>query len=403
MFENKTLYTLKMLRPLLFSENEIIFDLESNIIALLINLSMLRSFVYCITTYKNILEEEVQMKICIYGAGAIGGYLGAELARVKEADVSLIARGPHLDAIKKNGVKLLIDGEERVSHPKATDDPTELGQQDYVIISLKSHQAWEVSEKMIPLLGKDTAVITCQNGIPWWYFFGLDSQYRDLRLASIDPDNRQWDLIGPERAIGCVVYPATEIVSPGVIKHIYGNKFALGEPSGEETDRCLKLSETLQSAGLKAPVLPHIRNEIWLKLWGNLCFNPISALTGATLDIVATDPGTRGLSRAMMMEAQKIAVRLGVHFRVDVERRINGAAKVGAHRTSMLQDLEKGRALEIDALLTVVQEMGRLVDLEAPHINSVLALIQQLGTTRGLYPTFPEETIHDQVSEISID
>jgi len=343
------------------------------------------------------------VKICIYGAGAIGAYVGAELARVPNVEVSLIARGAHLEAMQKNGVKLLIDGEERVSHPTATNNPADLGPQDFVIVALKTHQAWESAEDMLPLLGPDTAVVTCQNGVPWWYFHAVDSQYRDLRLASVDPANRQWDLIGPERAIGCVVYPATEIVEPGVIKHTYGNKFALGEPSGIETDRCIALSEAMQEAGLKAPVLPHIRNEIWLKLWGNLCFNPISALTRATLDVVATEPGTRALSRSMMMEAQRIAVRLGVHFRVDVERRINGAAKVGAHRTSMLQDLEKGRALEVDALLTVVQEMGRLVDVESPHIDSVLALIQQLGSTQGLYPTFPEETFDDEVAEISVD
>jgi 2-dehydropantoate 2-reductase len=208
---------------------------------------------------------------------------------------------------------------------------------------------------------------------------------------------------GPGAAIGCVVYPATEIVEPGVIKHTYGNKFALGEPDGSTSERCQRLSQALESAGIKAPILPHIRNEIWLKLWGNLCFNPISALTRETLDVVATDPGTRTLAREMMLEAQRIAVRLGVHFRVDVERRINGAAKVGAHRTSMLQDLERGRQLEIDALLTVVQEMGRMVDVETPHIDSVLALVQQLAHKMGLYPTFPEHEPADEDAEIAVD
>lgn len=343
------------------------------------------------------------MKICIYGAGAIGGYLGVELSRVEGLEVSLIARGPHLATIRKNGLKLQIDGEEHVAQLAATDDPSELGPQDYVIIALKSHQGWESAEQVVPLLGPETAVITCQNGIPWWYFYNLDSQYRDLRLGSVDPNDRQWEAIGPERAIGCVVYPATEITEPGVIKHYYGNKFALGEPSGLFTERAEVLSEAMVKAGFKAPVLPHIRNEIWLKLWGNLCFNPISALTRATLDVVATDPGTRALSRAMMMEAQRIAVRLGVHFRVDVERRINGAAGVGPHRTSMLQDLEKGRAMEIDALLTVVQEMGRMVDMETPHIDSVLALIQQLGVTQGLYPTFPDAEPVEQLAEVAVD
>jgi len=343
------------------------------------------------------------MKVCIYGAGAIGGYLGVQLGLVPGVEVSLVARGAHLAAMQANGIKLLIDGEERVAHPAATDDPEELGPQDYVIVGLKAHQGWETAEQMAPLLGNDTGVVTCQNGVPWWYFHALDGQYRDLRLASVDPGDRQWNAIGPERAIGCVVYPATEIVEPGTIRHIYGNKFALGEPSGAATPRCEALSAALQAAGFKAPVLPHIRNEIWLKLWGNLCFNPISALTRATLDVVATDPGTRALSRAMMMEAQRVAVRLGVHFRVDVERRINGAAGVGAHRTSMLQDLERGRAMEIDALLTAVQEMGRMVDIETPHIDAVLALIQQLGRTQGLYPTFPEETQVDEVAEIAVD
>lgn len=332
------------------------------------------------------------MKVCIYGAGAIGGYLGAELAQVDGVEVSLIARGAHLAAIKENGLKLLIGEEERVAKVTATDNPAELGPQDYVIVALKTHQAWDVADQMVPLLGPDTAVVTCQNGVPWWYFFGVNSAYQNLRLNSVDPDDRQWDLVGPQRAIGCVVYPATEIAAPGVVKHTYGNKFALGEPDGSVSERVTRLSAALQEAGFKAPVLPNIRDEIWLKLWGNLCFNPISALTRATLDVVATDPGTRALSRAMMEEAQRIGARLGVHFRVDVERRINGAAKVGAHRTSMLQDLEKGRQLEVDALLTAVQEMGRLVDLQTPHIDSVLALIQQLGRTQGLYPVFPEDS-----------
>ena len=343
------------------------------------------------------------MKLCVFGAGAIGGYLAVEVAQVQGVEVSVIARGAHLAAIRESGLKLISDGEERVAQINASNDPEELGPQDFVIVGLKAHQAWEVADQMAPLLGPETAVITCQNGVPWWYFHGIEGQYSDLRLASVDPEDRQWNAIGPERAIGCVVYPAAEIAEPGVIKHTYGNKFALGEPDGSISARCERLSEALEAGGLKAPILPHIRNEIWLKLWGNLCFNPISALTRATLDVVATEPGTRSLARAMMLEAQTIAVRLGVHFRVDVERRINGAAKVGAHRTSMLQDLERGRPLEIDALLTVVQEMGRMVDVETPHIDSVLSLIQQLGRTQDLYPTFPEHAPEDEVAEVAVD
>ncbi len=330
------------------------------------------------------------MKIAIYGAGAIGGYLGVQLAGVPGVEVSLIARGAHLAAMRENGLKLLIGGEERCVQLQASDKPSDLGPQDYVIVALKAHQAWEAAVQMRPLLGPDTAVVTCQNGVPWWYFHKLPGGYAERRLTSVDPDNRQWQVLGPQRAIGAVVYPATEIVAPGVIKHTYGDKFALGEPDGRLSERAIALSQALVAGGLKAPVLENIRDEIWLKLWGNLCFNPISALTRATLDVVATDPGTRALSHSMMSEAESIARSLGASFRVDIERRINGAARVGAHRTSMLQDLERGRALEIDALLTAVQEMGRLVGQNTPYIDAVLALVQQLGRSQGLYPVFPE-------------
>ncbi|MEA2976691.1 MAG: 2-dehydropantoate 2-reductase [Alphaproteobacteria bacterium] len=339
------------------------------------------------------------MKICIYGAGAIGGYIGV-LLKLAGADVSLVARGPHLQAIRKDGLKLLIDGGEKAAKMPATDNPAELGPQDYVLIGLKAHQAWEVAEQMAPLLGPNTAVVTAQNGLPWWYFYGFEGQYANRRIESVDPGDRQWRAIGPERVIGCTVYPAAEIAAPGVIKHISGNKFGLGEPKREITERVQRLSEMFEKAGLKAPVLPEIRNDIWLKLWGNLCFNPISALTRATLDVVATDPGTRSLSRNMMLEAERIGRRIGVHFRVDVERRIDGAARVGAHRTSMLQDLERGRALEIDALLTAVQELGRLVELDTPYIDAVLALTQQMARVAGLYPTFPDSLIEEAQAPI---
>ena len=331
------------------------------------------------------------MKICIYGAGAIGGYLGV-LLKLSGADVSLIARGAHLAAIKENGLKLLIGGEEKLARMPATSDPAELGPQDYVIVALKSHQAWEVAEQKKPLLGPETAEDTAQNGVPRWNFYGFEGQNANLQLQSVDPDGRQWKMVGPERAIGCTVYPATEIVAPGVVKHIYGDRFGLGEPTRMETERVRRLARAFEAAGLKAKINPEIRNDIWLKLWGNLCFNPISALTHATLDVVATDPGTRMVARKMMEEAEHLARRIGVHFRVDIERRINGAAGVGAHRTSMLQDLEKGRPIELDALLTSVQEIGRLVDVATPTIDVVLALTQQMGRVAKVYPTFPEAT-----------
>jgi 2-dehydropantoate 2-reductase len=334
------------------------------------------------------------MKVCIYGAGAIGAHIGVLMKRAG-VDVSVIARGAHLEAIRKNGLTLQTGGKDVTVELPATNDPSQLGAQDFVIVALKSHQAWEAAEQMKPLLGPDTAVVTAQNGIPWWYFHGIEGQYADLQLQSVDPDGRQWRTLGPQRAIGCTVYPAAEIVAPGVVKHIYGDRYGLGEPLRKTTPRIEKLAAAFEAAGLKGKVHPEIRNDIWLKLWGNLCFNPISALTRATLDKVATEPGTRMVSRRMMEEAEVIARRLGVHFRVDIEKRINGAAAVGAHRTSMLQDLEKKRPIELDALLTVVQEMGRLVAVDTPTIDVVLALARQMGTVAGVYPVFPQETADD--------
>lgn len=323
------------------------------------------------------------MKICVYGAGAIGGYLGCQLA-LADHEVTLIARGPHLAAMRERGIRLLIGGEERTARPQATDDPSEAGPQDYVIITLKAHSVPAVVDVMQPLLGPDTAVVWAVNGLPWWYFHRLAGPWEERRLASVDPDGVQWEKIGPERVIGCVVYPAAEITEPGVVRHIEGNRFTLGEPSGEKTERVQGLARALIEAGLRAPVR-RVRDEIWVKLWGNLSFNPISALTLETLDVVATDPGTRAVARAMMVEAQTIGETLGVRFAVDVDRRIEGAAAVGPHRTSMLQDLERGRPMEIDALVTAVQEMGRLVGVATPAIDTVLALIQQRARVAGVY------------------
>lgn len=324
------------------------------------------------------------MKICIFGAGAIGGYLGVQLAQAG-ADVSLVARGAHLEAMRKNGVRLLKDNEETVAHPVCTNDPRELGVQDYVIVGLKAHQLSEAVDSMQPLLGNDTAIVTAVNGIPYWYFHRHGGRLEGSVVESVDPGGQQWRGLRPERALGCIVYPATEVVEPGVIRHVYGDKFPLGEPSGERTKRVERLSELFEKAGLKAPVLDKIRDEMWLKLWGNVSFNPISALTHATLDVITTDPGTRAVAKAMMLEAKEIADRLGISFRVDVERRIEGARKVGAHKTSMLQDLERGRALEIDPLVTVVQEMGRLAEIPTPTIDVVLALVQQRARVAALY------------------
>src|ERR1700738_4422316 len=324
------------------------------------------------------------MKICIYGAGAIGGYLGVQLARAG-ADIGLVARGAHLAAMRANGLKLLIGDEERIVHPRCTNDPAELGPQDFVIICLKAHSITGVFEAIQPLLAPHTRIVTAVNAIPYWYFYKHGNECEGSTLESIDPGGRQWRELGPERAIGCIVYPATEIEAPGVIRHVYGDRFPLGEASGERSTDVERLAAMFVKAGFQAPILDRIRDEIWLKLWGNVCFNPISALTHATLDVICSDPATRALSKAMMLEAQAIAESFGVKFRVDVERRIEGARKVGAHKTSMLQDLERGRPMEIDPLVTVVQEMGRLTETPTPALDTVLALVAQRAKIAGLY------------------
>jgi 2-dehydropantoate 2-reductase len=331
------------------------------------------------------------MKICIFGAGAIGGFLAAGLARVPGAEVSVIARGAHLAAIRERGLTLIRDGEETAVHVQAGDDPAGIGPVDVVFNCLKAHQAWQSAEAMAPLLGPDTAVVCCQNGVPWWYFHKLTGRFEGRRLDAVDRGDRQWRAIGPERAIGCSVYPAAEISEPGVIRHVYGDKFALGEPDGSASPRIRRISQVMEQAGFRAPVLDDIRSELWLKLWGNLCFNPISALTRGTLDVVASEPTSRATAKAMMLEAQVIAEALGASFRVDVERRIDGAAKVGKHRTSMLQDLEAGKTMEIDALVTAVVEMGRITGHPTPTLDVVLGLVQQLAMNHGLYPTYPAE------------
>lgn len=325
------------------------------------------------------------MKIAIYGAGAIGGYLGCELSRTGAADVTMIARGKTLAAIRDNGLKLLIDGEERVAHPAVTDNPADAGVQDYVIVAVKANATPAIVDSMLPMLGPDTAVVTAQNGVPWWYFHKLDGPHEGRQLKTVDPDGVQWRKLGPERAIGCVVYPATEALEPGVIKHISMNRFVVGEPSGEKTERVERLSDALKVAGFSSPIRTDIRDEIWVKLWGNLSFNPISALTGGTLEQLAYDPAIRDVITTMMVEAQAIGEALGVKFKVGADKRIDGAGKVGAHRTSMLQDLDAGRSMEIDALVTVVQEFGRLTNLPCPTIDTVLALVQQRARLAGCY------------------
>ena len=319
------------------------------------------------------------MKICIYGAGAIGSYLGAELA-LAGYDVTLIARGPHLAAMQKNGLTLLIGDEKKVTNVRATDNPVDVGPQDYVFITLKAHSVLPIVEKITALLGRDTAIVTAQNGILWWYFYKLTGPWENHHLENADPGGRIWKTLGPERAMGCVVYPSCEIVEPGIVRHLYGNRFMVGEPDGSKSERAVALSKALRSAGLKAPVRQKIRDDIWLKLWGNVSFNPVSVLTHATLEEITGDKDARSVIRNMMLEAQAVATKLGVKFPVDVDKRIGWAADVGAHKTSMLQDLEMGRPMEIDALVASVVEMGRLVGVATPTIDVVLKLVRLRAT-----------------------
>jgi 2-dehydropantoate 2-reductase len=317
------------------------------------------------------------MKFCIYGAGAIGGYLAVELA-LSGQEVCVVARGAHLHAIRKNGLTLKIHGREKVARVAADSDPGAFGPQDIVICALKAHQAFDNAASFAPLLGPNTAVLTAMNGIPWWYFYKTGGQFEGRYLESVDPGGRQWNCIGPQRAIGCVVEPACEVTAPGVITHHQFNRFIIGEPDGSRADRVQDLSKRLVQAGLDAPIRDNIRWNIWLKLWGNVCFNPISALTGATLGRLIGNPELRALCKTMMLETQAVNEALGVHIPSEMmDRRLDGAAKATHHKMSMLQDLERGRSLEIDALVGVVQELGRLTGLKTPIVDAVLALIKE--------------------------
>ncbi|MER8377156.1 2-dehydropantoate 2-reductase [Mesorhizobium sp. M1406] len=325
------------------------------------------------------------MKITIFGAGAIGGYLAARLAIAGRTDLSIVARGAHLETIKANGLRLIEDGEEISVPVRAAAKAGELGVQDYVVLALKAHSLTPALDQIAPLLGDHTSVVTMQNGVPWWYFHGVGGPLEGTRLNAVDPGGVIWRRIGPERVIGSVVYPAVEVDAPGLIRHVEGKRFSLGEPSGERSERVTLLAEEMVKAGLQAPVRDDIRGEIWVKLWGNLSFNPISALTGSTLAAIIADEGTRTLARTMMLEAQAIGESLGVRFPIAVDRRIKGAGDVGEHKTSMLQDLERGRPMEIDALVSAVQELGRLTGQPTPTIDAVLALVRRLAVERGCY------------------
>jgi len=322
------------------------------------------------------------MKYCVVGAGSIGGFVGAKLALAGE-DVTLVARGANLQAIRAHGMRVIMhDGSEHVAHGvRAAATPAEAGAQDIVILGMKAHQVAPVAGDIAALCHKDTVIIPMQNGIPWWYFQRHGGEFEGRVVTSVDPEGRIAASVDPRRLIGCVVYPACELAAPGVVRHIEGDRFPLGELDGKPSDRASAISETFGRAGLKAPILDNIRAEIWLKLWGNLTFNPISALTHSTLVDICQFPLTRELAAGMMREAQAVANRLGITFRVTLEKRIAGAERVGKHKTSMLQDVEAGRDPEIDALVGSVIEVGRIVGEPTPHIEAVFALVKLLAHT----------------------
>jgi 2-dehydropantoate 2-reductase len=315
-------------------------------------------------------------KICIFGAGAIGGLIGARLARSGEAEVSLVARGAHFDAMRANGLRLTEGGEVHLVRPRVAADPRELGRQDFIVLTIKSHALPSVADALQPLIGPDTAILFAQNGLPWWYFYKHGGRFDGRHLESVDPGGLLWRSLGPERALGCVIWQAAEILEPGHVVHVYGDRMPLGEPSGEITDRVKVLSGLLIKAGIKSPVKPGLRDEIWLKLWGNLSFNPVSVLAPGTLAELARDESARRVLRAMMLEAQAVGEALGVRFPVSVEERMDMAAKVGAHRTSMLQDFDAGRPIELDALLGVVIELAQMTGIATPALKLVYDLVR---------------------------
>lgn len=326
------------------------------------------------------------MKITIFGAGAIGGHLGGLLSR-NGLDVSLIARGAHMQAMRENGLKLIMRGEEFVTHPRVTDDPSTLGPQDYVVVSLKSHQAPGVVDAMQPLLGPDTTVATAMNGMPWWYFYGLQGKHKNHQIAAVDPGGKQWNGIGPQRAIGCITYVASEVISPGVIQSSGQMRYYIGEPDGSNSARIKRFRETINATVIDAQLRPKLREDIWVKIMGNTAYNPTSALTLGSIGQMVNDPGMEQVLRRLMAEVIAVGRALGEEPNASIDDRIetsrNGSP---GHKTSMLQDLERGRMLEIIPIIGAVAEMGKLAGVATPTVDTVLALVTLRARLAGLLP-----------------
>jgi 2-dehydropantoate 2-reductase len=325
----------------------------------------------------------VEVRVAVLGAGAIGAYVGASLAR-GGTEVHLIARGANLEAMRRNGVRVMSPRGDFEAHPPATDDPSEVGPVDFVFLGLKANSYASAGPLIEPLLHDETAIVAGQNGIPWWYFHGLDGPYNGHRIEAVDPDGAVSRVMPPERAIGCVVYPGTELAEPGVVRHLEGTRFSIGEPDGSISERCRRFSEAMIAGGLKCPIEERLRDEIWVKLMGNVAFNPLSILTRATLASMCRHPATRALVAAMMAESLEIATALGAQPSVSIERRLTGAERVGEHKPSTLQDLEAGKPLELAALIDAVVELADLTEIEAPNLRAVAASSGLLAETLGL-------------------
>jgi len=324
-------------------------------------------------------------RICIYGVGAIGGLLAARLALAGE-QVTGIARGAQLDAIREQGLTLVADGERRTARFSCVDSPAEAGIQDFVLLTLKSHALPGIVQSIGPLLGPDTTVVTACNGLPWWYFYGASTDGRDETLESVDPGGRLWCTIGPERALGCVVYPAARVIEPGVVAHVFGDRFSLGEPVVDAVGpRSIELANILAGAGFDAPLAGDIRAEIWLKLVANAAYNPVSILTGGTIGKMLDDPAVSGLLQAMMNESVTVAAALGVTLPLEPAQLLAATRPFGAHRTSMLQDLDAGRSVELDPIVFAITELARRYGLATPLLDSIAALAAQRARLVGCY------------------
>jgi 2-dehydropantoate 2-reductase len=321
------------------------------------------------------------MKFAIVGAGAIGAFVGAMLAKSGE-DVTLIARGPHLRAMQQHGVRVRGEIGEFEAHPAATDDPATIGEVDVVLLTLKAHSLPAMVPRLAPLIGAQTSVVSAQNGIPWWYFYHHGGPLEGTRLESVDPGGVITQHIDSARVIGCIIYPSTSIIEPGVIEHSEGNRFTIGEPDGSKSERCRELADMFIKAGLRCPIRTNIRHDMWVKLMGNVAYNPISALTGATLIEIVQCPETRELASAIMREAESVAHKLGIELGVSIEQRLAGAEKVGYHKTSMLQDIEAGKPTEVEAIVGAVVELGEKLRVDMPNTKSVYERVKLLESTR---------------------